>query len=72
MTSTFDWSVNVFGDMGAVITQYINYNGFYIQNSGVRWEESLWMVPDDYENRKIINSYVSEGTHYIYVEINQQ
>ena len=71
MTSTFDWSVNVFDDMGAVITQYINYNGFYLQNSGLRWEETLWMVPGDYENRRIINSYVSEGEHYIYVEINQ-
>ena len=71
MTSTFDWSVNVFDDMGAVITQYINYNGFFIQNSGLRWEETLWKVPGDYENRKIINSYVSEGEHYIYVEINQ-
>lgn len=72
MTSTFDWAVNVFDDMGAVITQYINYNGFYIQNSGWRYEEILWMVPGDYENRRIINSYVAEGEHYIYVEINQE
>lgn len=71
MTSTFDWAVNVFDDMGAVITQYINFNGFFIQNSGWRWEETLWMVPGDYENRRVINSYVSEGEHYIYVEINQ-
>lgn len=72
MTSTFDWAVNVFGDMGAVITQYINYNGFYIQNSGLRWEETLWMAPGDYENRKVINSYVSEGEFFIYVEVNQE
>lgn len=72
MTSTFDWAVNVFDDMGAVITQYINYNGFYLQNSGLRWEETLWMAPGDYENRRVINSYVSEGEHYIYVEINQK
>lgn len=72
MTSTFDWAVNVFDDMGAVITQYINYNGFYIQNSGLRWEETLWMAPGDYENRKVINSYVSEGEFFIYVEINQE
>ena len=72
MTSTFDWSVNVFDDMGAVITQYINYNGFYLQNSGLRWEETLWMAPGDYENRKVINSYVSEGEFFIYVEINQE
>lgn len=72
MTSTFDWSVNVFDDMGAVITQYINYNGFYLQNSGLRWEETLWMAPGDYENRKVINSYVAEGEFFIYVEINQE
>ena len=72
MTSTFDWSINVFDEMGAVITQYINYNGFYIQNSGLRWEETLWMAPGDYENRRVINSYVSEGEQYIYVEINQE
>ena len=72
MNNTFDWSVNVFNDMGTVITQYINYNGFYIKNSGTRYEETLWQHPGDYENRHIINSYVSEGEFYIYVEINQE
>ena len=66
MTDTFEWTVSAFGEIGELITKYINYYGFSVINSGKSWKPT-----EDYDKRKVVNSYVSEGEKYIYVEINQ-